>query len=451
MSFNRRQFLTLPLMAATSSGQNTNSSAKKPNVIILLADDLGTSDVAYRGGEIDTPNIDRLAKEGLRLERYYVFPVCSPTRSALMTGRSPMRLGVIYTVIRPWETYGVPVEEHFLPQTFKEAGYETAMTGKWHLGHAKKAFLPNQRGFDHSYGHVNGALDYFEHYRDGGLDWHRDGKALVEKGYTTDLVAKEASRLIRSRDKSKPLFLYVPFNAPHAPLQAPPELMEKYSKRISNEKRRTFAAMVDAMDTAIGQIRKTVQEEGMANDTLFMFFSDNGGPIGQAATNVPLRGGKAQTFEGGIRSPGILHWPGKVPVGESKQIMTVMDVFPTLAAAVGIKTRNRKPFDGKNMWSKLLAGKTEPREDLFFAHGNFHAVFHNEWKLVTQDDKKYLFRHNEDREEKFDLAAKHADVVKDLSARIETWKKLHPVYGVKPSDTAPKDWKVPESYIDAAK
>lgn len=446
MPLRRRDFLALPLAAATAHAQTS-----KPNVVILLADDLGTSDVHYRGGEIDTPNIDQLASEGLRLERFYVMPVCSPTRSALMTGRSPMRLGVIYTVIRPWETYGVPLDEHFLPQSFKAAGYETAMTGKWHLGHAKKAYLPNQRGFDHSYGHVNGALDYFEHYRDGGLDWHRDGKGLKEKGYTTDLVAAEASRLIRTRDKSKPMFLYVPFNAPHAPLQAPPELIEKYAKRISDPKRRIFAAMVDVLDRSIGAIRKTLIDEGMASNTLILFFSDNGGPIGQAATNRPLRGGKAQTFEGGIRSPGILHWPGHVPVGETKQFMTVMDLFPTLAEAAGVKPLNSKPFDGTSMWKPLLAGKTEKRGDTFFAHGDFHAVFHDEWKLVTQGDTRYLFRHNEDREEKNDMAAKHPDVVKDLTARIETWKKLHPPTGVKPGDGAPAGWKAPESFIDAAK
>ena len=276
MPLRRRDFLALSLGVTAAHAQQ-----QKPNVVIFLADDLGTSDVHYRGGEIDTPNIDQLAKEGLRLERFYVMPVCSPTRSGLMTGRSPMRLGVIYTVIRPWETYGVPVDEHFMPQSFQAAGYQTAMTGKWHLGHAKKAFLPNQRGFDHSYGHVNGALDYFEHYRDGGLDWHRDGKGLKEKGYTTDLVAAEASRLIRTRNKSKPLFLYVPFNAPHAPLQAPPELLEKYAKRIAEPKRRTFAAMVDSMDSAIGRIRKTLVDEGMAANTLILFFSDNGGPVGK--------------------------------------------------------------------------------------------------------------------------------------------------------------------------
>jgi Arylsulfatase A and related enzymes len=167
-------------------------------VVIILADDLGWHDVGYHGSEIRTPNIDRLASEGVRLERAYSFPVCSPTRSGLMTGRSPMRLGVAYTVIRPWSTYGVPLAERFMPQAFQAAGYQTAITGKWHLGHARKAFLPRARGFDHAYGHLNGAIDYFTHEREGGLDWNRDGKSVREEGYTTFLLAPRQSVSSRS-------------------------------------------------------------------------------------------------------------------------------------------------------------------------------------------------------------------------------------------------------------
>ena len=146
--------------------------------MIFLGDDLGWGDVGFHGSETRTPNIDKLRADGVELDRFYLFPVCSPTRSAIMTGRSPMRLGVIYTVIRPSSDYGVPVAEHFMPQSFKAAGYETAYTGKWHLGHANAKFFPNNRGFDHAYGHFNGAIDYFTHMRDGGLDWNRDGKSL---------------------------------------------------------------------------------------------------------------------------------------------------------------------------------------------------------------------------------------------------------------------------------
>ena len=243
---DRRAFLSLPLVAPAAA------APRHPNVIVILADDLGSADLGCYGSEIETPNLDRLAGQGVRFTHFHSFPLCSPTRAALMTGRSPMRCGVAYHVIRPWLSYGLPLEEHILPQTFKAAGYQTAITGKWHLGHSQVKYLPHSRGFDHAYGHVNGAIDYYTHIRDGGLDWHRNGKSVREEGYSTDLLAAEACRWIRSRDRSRPFFLYVPFNAPHSPLQAPKPLIEKYAG-IKDERRRVFAAMVDAMDSAAGR------------------------------------------------------------------------------------------------------------------------------------------------------------------------------------------------------
>ncbi|MGH9663436.1 MAG: sulfatase-like hydrolase/transferase, partial [Bryobacteraceae bacterium] len=218
---NRRQFLATSLAAASIGNDTRAAQPARPNVLILLADDLGWHDVGYHGSEIRTPNIDRLASQGARFEHAYAFPICSPTRSGLMTGRSPMRLGFGYTVIRPWSRYGVPVEERFMPQAFRDAGYQTAITGKWHLGHAYRKFLPRARGFDHAYGFLNGNIDYFTHEREGGLDWNRDGTSVRESGYSTFLFGDEAIRWIGQRDKTRPFFIYVAFNAPHAPLQAP--------------------------------------------------------------------------------------------------------------------------------------------------------------------------------------------------------------------------------------
>src|SRR5262245_17365335 len=194
-------------------------AASPPNVVYFLADDLGWADVGWHGSEIKTPSLDKLAAAGARLEQFYVQPVCSPTRAALMTGRYPMRYGLQVGVVRPWARYGLPLEERTLAQALQAVGYETALGGKWHLGHFRPDYLPTRRGFDHQYGHYNGAIDYFTHRRDGGLDWHRDDKALREEGYSTSLIAEEACRLIRRRDRRKPLFLYVPFNAVHAPHQ----------------------------------------------------------------------------------------------------------------------------------------------------------------------------------------------------------------------------------------
>ena len=261
--------LTLALSASFAA-------ASPPNIVFFLADDLGSADVGYRGGEIKTPAIDKLAKAGAQLDAFYVQPVCSPTRAALMTGRYPMRHGLQVGVVRPWAQYGLPLDERTLPQALKEAGYTTAIVGKWHLGHFAPEYLPTRRGFDHQYGHYNGALDYYTHIRDGGFDWHKDDKACRDEGYTTHLLAKEACRIIADHDAKKPLFLYVPFNAVHAPHQVPDKYREPYS--AMKEPRRTYAGMLAAMDEAIGQIVDAVEKKGLRKETLFVFSSDNGGP-----------------------------------------------------------------------------------------------------------------------------------------------------------------------------
>ena len=451
---NRRSFLSVSA-AALACGGKLIAAPNSPNVLIILADDLGWHDVGYHGSEIRTPNIDKLASQGTRFERAYSFPVCSPTRSGFMTGRSPMRLGTGYTVIRPWSDFGIDTEERFMSQAFQQAGYQTSITGKWHLGHAYRKFLPRARGFDQAYGHVNGAIDYYTHDRDGGLDWSRNGTSVKEEGYTTFLFGAETIKLIKGRDKNRPFFHYLPFNSPHAPLQAPPEILDKYAN-IKDEKRRSYCAMVDAMDQTIGKVLATLDSEGIADNTLVLFFSDNGGPTAHGATNTPLRAGKATAFEGGIRVPTILRWPGKIKAGAiSQQVMTMMDYFPTLTAAAGVAPGNRRPFDGKNLWPSILAGKVEPREHLFFSvetgTGQQYAVHHQEWKLVIAQDKKLLFRIVEDPNETNDLAAKEPKLVAELTARIEKWKQLHPSNGVRPSDEAPAGFKVPKLWIEAAK
>jgi arylsulfatase A-like enzyme len=433
----------------------------RPNVLVILADDLGWADVGFHGSEIRTPQLDRLAAEGLEINRFYSYPVCSPTRSALLTGRSPMRLGVAYSVIRPWSDACVPPDEHMMPETFRAAGYQTGMCGKWHLGHARAACLPHRRGFESAYGHLNGAIDYYTHERDGGLDWQRNGKSVQEEGYSTDLVAREAERFIRERDKTKPFLFYTAFNAPHAPLQAPPALIEKYAS-IADPRRRVFAAMVEAMDAGVGRILRTLEEEKIARDTIVFFFSDNGGPVNQGARNTPLRGAKGTTWEGGIRVPALLRWPGMVAGGrKSAQVVTVMDLFPTLAALTGLEPRNRKPLDGMNVWGHLPAGSHTPRENLFFAvesgNGVMFAAHHREWKLVRQEPRNggeavnSLFRIEDDPEEKHDLTARHPDVVRDLVARLARWRDLYPNGGVRLTNRAPEGWKNPRQWAEAAR
>jgi arylsulfatase A-like enzyme len=234
--------------------------APRPNIVFILADDLGWKDVGWHGSEIRTPQLDRLAAAGVRLEQFYVQPVCSPTRASLMTGRYPMRYGLQVDVVRPNAKYGLSLEERMLPQALREAGYATRMVGKWHLGSFEERYRPLARGFDHHYGHLLGAIDYFTHLRDRKPDWYRDGKPLIEEGYSTELLGAEAVKIIRDHDAAKPLFLYVAFNATHAPLQAPASYLEPY-KDLPDPERRLKAAMTAAMDQQIGRIADAIEKE----------------------------------------------------------------------------------------------------------------------------------------------------------------------------------------------
>jgi arylsulfatase A-like enzyme len=308
---------------------------------------------------------------------------------------------------------------------------------------------------------VNGAIDYFTHERDGGLDWNRDGKSVREEGYSTFLLGAETMRFIKNRDKERPFFAYLPFNSPHAPLQAPPEYIDKYAN-IKDEKRRRYAAMTDAMDVTIGKVLATLDDEGIAGNTLVLFFSDNGGPVQSGSSNTPLRAGKGTAFEGGIRVPAVMRWPGRLKGGAiSQQVMTMMDYFPTLAGAAGVSPGNTRPLDGKNLWPAISGGKVEPREDICFAVETGRtmrfAVHHREWKLVREEPVKggeatnYLFRIQEDPNEKNDLATMNPRLVGDLVQVLADWRKLHPAGGVREADGEPAGYKAPKLWAEAAR
>ncbi len=488
MSNRRFQlFLSILLLSLLGLAQ-ASGAAERPNVVILLADDLGWADVGFHGVEqIDTPNLDRLAREGLELGRFYATPICSPTRAALMTGRDPMRLGVAYGVIMPWMNNGIHPDEHFMPQSFQAAGYQTAMVGKWHLGHAQQTYHPNQRGFDHFYGHLQTEVGYFPPFSNqGGRDFQRNGVSIDDQGYETYLLGDEASRWIRERDKSRPFFLYVPFIAPHTPLDAPEELKQKYADIEDERKparsrstdqtrllgklllqpsaRPMYAAVVNGMDQAIGHILQTLDEEKIADDTIVLFFSDNGGAAYAmgGADNVPLRGGKGETFEGGIRVVAVMRWPAKLaPGARNESIMSVMDVFPTLAAAAGIETGNTRKLDGRDLWPALRDGKKVKRRDyLYFASetpisGRFSlTAFDEEWKLVQEIQQgllsaevtNHLFRIAEDPNEYNNLADVHPGVVAKLAAAIHQWRSLYPVSGTRNQLVPPPGWRAPKDW-----
>ena len=479
--------LMLPISVVLSA---ESRAADRPNVVIFLADDLGWNDVGFHGSdEIDTPSLDRLAREGAELHRFYSTPICSPTRAALMTGRDPMRLGVAYGVIMPWHTNGVHPGEHFMPESFREAGYQTAMVGKWHLGHAQQTYHPNNRGFEHFYGHLHTEVGYFPPFANqGGKDFQRNGESLPSEGegYETFVLAKEASRWIEARDPERPFFLYVPFIAPHTPLDAPEDLQEKYEDLDDNREparseqtdftRRTrmltlqpsarpmYAAVVDAMDQAIGQVLDTLDEQGIENETIVLFFSDNGGAAYATggADNVPLRGGKGEVFEGGIRVVATMRWPGKIEAGSKMaSIMSAMDVFPTLADAAGVEALNERKLDGRSLWSAIQGGKDIPRDDyLFFASetpiaGHFNlTAFDDDWKLVQEvhqgllsaDVVNHLFRISEDPFEYHNLATEHPDVVAEMAKAIHQWRHLYPASGTRAQLVPPPGWRAPKDW-----
>jgi arylsulfatase A-like enzyme len=428
-------------------------SPKKPHIVYILADDLGYADVGWHGSEIKTPNLDRLAAAGARLEQLYVQPVCSPTRAAFMTGRYPMRHGLQVGVVRPWAQYGLPLEERTLPQALKEVGYETAICGKWHLGHVRPEYLPTRRGFDHQYGHYNGAINYFTHIRDGGFDWHRDDKECRDEGYSTFLLAREAARLIRGRDTSKPLFLYVPFNAVHAPHQVPAEYTGPYKNL--KEPRRTYAGMVAAMDEAVGTIVSVLDEAKMRPDTLILFSSDNGGPApGRVTSNGPLRAGKGTLYEGGVRVCAFATWDGRIKPGtEVQQPLHMVDWYPTLLKLAGAAPAQKLPLDGRDAWATIAAGQPSPHDEILLnttPHNG--AIRAGDWKLVinghrndeggaTDDgDTIELFNLADDLSEKNNLATARPDKVKELRARYDALARQ-----AVPPKQAPqaRDFKVP--------
>ena len=423
------------------SGWSAFAAERPPNIVYFLVDDLGYADVGFNGGkDVRTPNIDRLAKEGAVLSSYYVQPVCSPTRAALMTGRYATHTGV-YTVVRPGAPWGLPLAERTLPQALREAGYTTAICGKWHLGEFDPAYTPTKRGFDHQYGHMFGALDYFTHIRDGKHDWYRNDQPLKEEGYATHLISKEACRLVRAQPAGKPLFLYVPFNGVHGPHQVPEEYKKTYPNLTGV--RQTLAGMLSAVDEAIGQIAAALDEKGMRTNTLIIFSSDNGGPSpGRVTMNTPLRAGKGTLYEGGVRVSAFATWPGRIPAGTTNhEPMHAVDWYPTLLKLAGASPKQQLAPDGLDYGPTLTRGAKSPHDAILLVGASpaKAAVRMGNWKLLlnaTDKDageapgdepkttgKVELYNLAEDVSESKNLAATQPEKVKQLRARLDAFLK----------------------------
>jgi arylsulfatase A-like enzyme len=425
---------TAALLLCLAAFLSAALQAAPPHILYIVADDLGWRDLGFHGSpDIKTPNLDKLAAEGARLERFYVQPMCTPTRAALMTGRYPFRYGLQTIVIPSKGTYGLATDEHTLPQTLKDAGYRTEMIGKWHLGHADRKYWPRQRGFDYHYGAVLGEIDYFTHSAHDVRDWQRDNEEVQEEGYVTRLLGADAVKRIEGHDASKPLFLYLAFTAPHAPYQAPPEYLERY-RHIADETRRAYAGQITCLDDQVGEVVAALDKKGMRKDTLIVFHSDNGGTRDATLTgeskvksvpcdNGPLRAGKGTLYEGGTRVPAFATWPGRIQPGEVTEVMHVVDMLPTLAKLADASTAKCKPLDGIDVWPAVSAGKPSGREEVVYNVEPFRgAVRQGDWKLVWRavlPSSVELFNLKDDPYEKTNLADQHPETVARLSARIE--------------------------------
>lgn len=409
---------------------------RPPNILYIVADDLGWKDVGFHGSDIKTPTLDALAAKGAKLEQFYAQPMCTPTRAALMTGRYPMRYGLQTAVIPQGHTYGLATDEWLLSQALKDAGYETAIIGKWHLGHADQKFWPRQRGFDYQYGPLIGEIDYFTHKVEGKVDWYRNNQVIEEEGYSTTLLGNDAVTLIEHHDPATPLFLYLAFNAVHTPYQAPQEYLDQY-KHIEDPSRRAYAASATAMDDQIGRVIAALGEKKMLDNTLIVFQSDNGGTrnpmfagaitdmskVVLPADNGPYRDGKGTLYEGGTRVVALASWPGHIKEGVVvNDMIHTVDLYPTLVGLAGGRLDKGKPLDGVNVWGTISEGKPSPRSELVYNIEPFRAaVREGDWKLIWRTllpQSVELYNIAKDPSETTNLAAEQPEKVTELQRRI---------------------------------
>jgi arylsulfatase A-like enzyme len=436
--WTRREFMRtasaagagIAVLRRSAWGQVVAASAlgnRPPNIVVILADDLGYAELGCQGcKDIATPNIDSLARAGIRFtDGYVTCPICAPTRAGLMTGRYQQRFG-FETNPGPEQyaddKFGLPLDQPTLAERLKAAGYATGMFGKWHLGY-KAELTPTRRGFDEFYGFLSGAHNYLPGSRRSDL---RRGMEEVtdEKEYLTDAFGREAVAFIQ-KNKSRPFFLYLPFNAVHSPLEA----VEKYLKRvegIKDDKRRTYAAMTVAMDDAVGRVLDALRKEGLEENTLVFFLSDNGGPTLQTtSSNAPLRGYKAQVWEGGIRIPFIMQWKGHLPAGKvCTEPVISLDIVPTGLAAVGQAAKPEDRLDGVDLLPYLTGQKSgRPHDALYWRFHAKQAIRSGDWKLVRErgQERWELYDLAADVGESKDLAEKRPEKVKELEAAWQKW------------------------------
>jgi len=426
--------------AALLGGLAAKSATRAPNIVLILADDLGSADLGcYGATELKTPHIDSLARDGVRFSNAYCnAPECTPSRCALLTGRYQQRVGGLECAIglgnvgrydeAIWLAergeLGLPGSETTLATILKRRGYQTALFGKWHLGYLDM-FSPNRHGFDESWGILGGGADYFRSTeQDGAMVLRHNGQEAKSNGYLTDEIGKRAVDWIAKRNARKPFFLYVPFNAPHSPFQTRDDA-GKTPVQWNGANRAAYLKMTEAMDDQVGGILRAIDESKERDNTIVLFMSDNGAPA--SGSNVPYRGSKSSVWEGGIRMPLLIRWPGHLRAGSNcAQVTLMMDVTATLAAAVGGQPAKDRPFDGKNLLAQWKGAAAVPRT-VFWRYkraGNRRkAARDRDWKLVWENGKESLYDLKTDPGEKADLLAREPKIGSNLRAKLAAWER----------------------------
>jgi len=437
---NRRDFLGMVAVGAGATYLHNSSWSRepaktskeertRPNIIFIIADDMGWADIGYHGSEIQTPNLDRMAGQSVRFDQHYVMPTCTPTRVGFISGRYPSRYGVTSPA------YGKIFDDNTvtLAMALRNCGYDTSLTGKWHMG-SPPEWTPLKYGFDSSYGYFHGQIDPYTHlYKTGVRSWHRNDQYLEEKGHATDLITDEAVRIVGLKH-DKPFFLYVAYSVPHFPLDEPDKWTSIYKGKIKETSRLWLAASITHMDDGIGRIVDAVNRRGLRENTLIIFVSDNGGqkswhdtkeykgryaekPHTVLGNNKPLRGWKGDVYEGGIRVPAFVNWPGVLKPGSLAAPVHIVDWMPTLCKLVGYVPKTDLGWDGKDVWP-LICGQTasgEPRL-LYWKTPGAAAIRQGNWKLIVDKKGKEaeLYDLAADPYEERDLAQLHPQRVEDL-------------------------------------
>lgn len=437
--------ILLFIFAVFPSVNGITATAEKPNIIFIIADDLGWADVEFHGGNVPTPKLNQLLKEGIELRQHYVAPVCSPTRAGFLTGRYWSRFGVT----TPTNYLALPFDTVTLAKALGDSGYKTGIIGKWHLG-SKAEWGPNHFGFDHSYGSMAGGVTPWSHFYkkgDHSITWHRNEKLITEEGHVTDLLTNEAVDWINKQKEDQPFFLYVPYTAVHLPIREPQKWLDRVPKEITGDVERHYAACVLHLDDSVGRIVEAVEKAGKKDNTLIVFTSDNGGstaenndtkypnvkddcPNGKLpGNNLPLRGKKGDLYEGGTRVPTIVRWPGKISAGSTSETpVHIADWMPTFCELAGYKSDTTYlKWDGMDIWPLLSGTDTLPERNLYSAGTHFRsqALRVGDWKLIlfkgkdNIETKVELFNLAADPNEKNNLAQSQADKLDEMRAKLK--------------------------------